>query len=152
MSADELIAQLDAIKKDTSLSAEDRKKQLRKLRKQVRKASGHVRAPRESSEVRQAKSRASDLGIPELASRCRSAAQNLELPTYDMFQEGGYGFSLKLALEVGIEDPTIFFKRFEERWKHPPTQFAIHTMPHDTLFLLGPTTGKNDLNAMRRGS
>lgn len=147
MNVEELIAEKQRIASDTTLDPETRKKKLRQLRKQIRSGGGSSRPERDPSEEtprastrkaqRAAQTPQAIYTREEFEGLLRTASEELGLHEMSSHAEAGYAFSVKAAVEAGVE-PSVVFNKFKQRWNREPEQFAFIVHPLDTLFLLGP--------------
>lgn len=144
---DDLIARKQEIMNDATLSPAEKKKQLRTLRKQIRKAGGSSqRKPKEpkaetSSVFKGTKKKtpALDITIEQLKSNIQEFCEKQELKFFDHKNTPGYAFSLKLCIDAGAVDPALMINKFRERWGIKPTEYSFITLgSHDILFLIGP--------------
>jgi hypothetical protein len=152
---DELIAQKEAVAKDSSLSPEERKVQLRKIRKALRKASGHVAQPRDPNQpTKSATKRAREGGRSHYAPAVDFQTllvktkeyfeSQKEMTEYSPKDRPGYSFPLALCASQGIDDPEVFVRKFQERWKVQPTEYAFLNFTKDTMLFLGPLPAVRD--------
>lgn len=131
--APSLLEQIEAIKADPKLSPEEKKKQVKRLRRKARRT-GEVPSPKkEKAEQAQVEAK---ISTENLIVACRTHYK--DLPEYDPRKEKGYAFSLRQATKLGISDPEAFRKKFIERWGFKPKRWAIIPSGWDPLFLLGP--------------
>lgn len=147
MDIESLIAEKERISRDTTLNPEERKKLLRRLRKQIRSGGGSSRPERDpSGETPRTSTRKAQRAAQtpqaiytreEFEGLLRTASEELGLREMSSHAEAGYAFSVKAAVEAGVE-PSVVFEKFKQRWNREPEQFAFIVRSMDTLFLLGP--------------
>jgi hypothetical protein len=154
MDINELIAKKEAIASDTSISAEERKKQLRRLRKQIRGAGGGASPTGEPRSPREPKARASrvahgeQISYEDLLVKTQEHLTNSGLKEFDCRplegQPGnsGYGFPIAVSAKAGVTDPQAFLEKFKARWGKLPDEFSYIVLPHETILLLRITPGQ----------
>lgn len=155
MPIEELIAEKQRIQSDSTLDPAEKKKLLRKLRKQIRKAPGFVKQPRAprleaDGSVRVKNSQARQLvqavDMKVLVKAVEDMVQDKKLKHVSIKTEPGYGFPLFVCAGLGISDPQVLVDKFKSRWGIEPKQYDMLKFEKEVLFLLGPTTGPREVS------
>lgn len=135
-------AQIEAVRADTSLDPAEKKKQLRKLRKLIRKSAGYQRQPRAASNPDQPRkvkgTPLPTISFDDLFKACKELVAKKKLKNVSSKEEAGMGFSLTLSAKEGVTNPETFLEKYKARWGKYPTQYDFIQLPKETLFLLGP--------------
>lgn len=132
------IEEIEAIKADSSLSAEDKKHKIKSLKRKARRAAiktgEHVPTHRETpAERMQAESALTyDQLVVSVTDFCTAKLQPQDPKVL------GYAFSLRQAANLKVTDPTAFTKKFQSRWGYAPETFCLMPKGMDTLLFLGP--------------
>lgn len=138
MSVQDLIAEIEKVRADTTLEPEAKKKALKKLRRQIRKSSGYNRKARSIKEAKVSKTSAVQFTPDEILHQLEEFIAEKGLGEIPLDQPG-YAFSVLLASQeptyTGIE---VFFEKYRQRWGQEPTEARFLKAGKDTLFLLGP--------------
>jgi hypothetical protein len=113
-----LIEDIQSIK-DSDLSPEEKKKKIRKLRRQAR-----------TQQIHPVKVQAEDF-----YSKILSEAT---LPDFDLHEKSGYAFSLKAASDTPTLTYQDLVKVFHKRFGYDPSEKNITVLPWDTLLIFGP--------------
>lgn len=133
-----LIEEIEAIKADSSLSAEDKKHKIKSLKRKARRAAiktgEHVPTHRETpAERMQAETALTyDQLLATLTSYCEA---NLKPQDPKVI---GYAFSLRQAANLKVTDPSAFTNKFKSRWGYAPETYCLLPKGMDTLLFLGP--------------
>lgn len=118
--------------KNSDLSPEDKKKAIRKLRRQAR-----------TQQIHPVKVQAEDFYAKILS--------EATLPDFDLHEKPGYAFSLKAASQSLTTDKNLLkedpqarttyqdlVKVFHKRFGYDPSEKNITVLPWDTLLIFGP--------------
>jgi len=158
--ATDYVEQIEKIKNDSSLSADQKKKELKRLRRMIRKnrspeekAASRRRVRAEgpadpNTPVTRAHNRpktviVSDepaIPLPEFIEKLESEIKSRKLKQFDSKKQAGLAFPLVLCLKQSITEPQVLFDKFKARWGKEATEYSFITLPKETLFLLGPVT------------
>ena len=105
--------------KNSDLSPEDKKKAIRKLRRQAR-----------TQQIHPVKVQAEDFYAKILS--------EAKLPDFELHEKPGYAFSLKAASDTPTLTYQDLVKVFHKRFGYDPSEKNITVLPWDTLLVLGP--------------
>lgn len=135
---DDFVAQMEAIKADSKLSPDERKKALKSLKRKMRRAAiktgDHVPTHRETPAEKATAEAA--ITFDELVKTVEDyyggKCERVDPKTL------GYAFSLRQAANLKVHDPAAFEKKFTTRWGYAPTNFFTLHKGMDVLLFLGP--------------
>ena len=122
------LAEIEAIEK-SDLSAEEKKKKVRRLKRQIRKH--EVKVIEQTAEP--------SLSGEELWKLCQ---ESFSFPYKEGITRtsGGYGYDLGLAARQGVADPEVFITKFQTLFGYKPKWFDSTHQGNSTILLLGPVT------------